>query len=267
MSYTINDVLSVLQARYAHTRMHRLRAVDQALFWAGKALHVSLFYVVPFYLHGIAALWTVILPVQMCGSAFLATSFIVSHNSEGVEYNVPLDVDWGEMQVRTAVNWSVMHDPQTPWVWAQFWLLASGGLNYQIEHHLFPGICHVHYPAISRIVRQVCAERGVPYNAYPSYASIVGSHLRLLHKLGQGQDEALEERAPRILGAPRVEEETAVWESRQVPGEMVLKSVGGGRTAVAVLGGEGDKHEETKEEEEEEGMTARRRRGSRSGTS
>mmetsp|Transcript_33378 Transcript_33378/g.92992 ORF Transcript_33378/g.92992 Transcript_33378/m.92992 type:complete len:117 (+) Transcript_33378:25-375(+) len=88
-------------------------------------------------------------------------------------------MDWAEMQIRTSCNWSIH---------STMWWLISGGLNFQIEHHLFPGVCHVHYPAISKIVRAACEEHGLPYNAYPSYWAIYKSHIRTLYLLGRGDD-------------------------------------------------------------------------------
>jgi linoleoyl-CoA desaturase len=60
-----------------------------------------------------------------------------------------------------------------------------GGLNYQIEHHLFPRISHVHYPAISRIVREECKKFNLPYNYYPKMLQAVASHYRVMRRLGR----------------------------------------------------------------------------------
>ncbi|MFN3940379.1 MAG: fatty acid desaturase family protein, partial [Chitinophagales bacterium] len=60
-----------------------------------------------------------------------------------------------------------------------------GGLNYQIEHHLFHNICHVHYSKIAPIVKQTAQEYGIPYNEYISFWQALGSHLRMLKKIGQ----------------------------------------------------------------------------------
>jgi linoleoyl-CoA desaturase len=61
----------------------------------------------------------------------------------------------------------------------------GGGLNFQVEHHLFPRTCSVHYPAISPIVEEVAREFGVPYNAQPTLRAAIASHYRMLKKLGQ----------------------------------------------------------------------------------
>jgi linoleoyl-CoA desaturase len=60
-----------------------------------------------------------------------------------------------------------------------------GGLNFQIEHHLFPNICHVHYKDISKIVKQTAQEFGVPYHYTPKFTSALAGHARFLHELGR----------------------------------------------------------------------------------
>jgi len=104
----------------------------------------------------------------------LASLFIVSHNADDCEYNYA-GKDWAEMQVRTAANWSVN---------SIAWWLVAGGLNFQIEHHLFPGVCHVHYPALSKIIQASCKKFNVPYHAHETYSEIYLSHLKGLRKLG-----------------------------------------------------------------------------------
>lgn len=59
-----------------------------------------------------------------------------------------------------------------------------GGLNYQTEHHLFPRICHVHYPALSKIVETTTREFNIPYNVYNTFGDALRSHLNTLRKLG-----------------------------------------------------------------------------------
>lgn len=63
------------------------------------------------------------------------------------------------------------------------WLV--GGLNFQIEHHLFPNICHVHYPAISKIVKETAHKYGLPYYHQPTFGAAIADHARMLKKLGQ----------------------------------------------------------------------------------
>ena len=62
-----------------------------------------------------------------------------------------------------------------------------GGLNYQVEHHLFPNICHVHYRKIAHIVRDTAFEYNLPYYSYSTFVEAVGEHAKQLYKLGRTQ--------------------------------------------------------------------------------
>ena len=76
--------------------------------------------------------------------------------------------DWGEIQVRNSGNFAVNNTVLTE---------LYGGINYQIEHHLFPTVCHVHYRAISRIVEETCKEYNIPYvsvnSVYEAFSNVL----------------------------------------------------------------------------------------------
>eukprot|EP00435_Cladocopium_sp_Y103_P062437 s1176_g24.t1 len=89
-------------------------------------------------------------------------------------------MDWGEMQARESGSFAV----DMSWVCALF-----GGINFQIEHHLFPGISHVHFPHISPIIQNTCEEFGVPYNQHRTWTSAIRSVIRSYKQCG-AQKEA-----------------------------------------------------------------------------
>ncbi|MEZ4891343.1 MAG: fatty acid desaturase, partial [Crocinitomicaceae bacterium] len=60
-----------------------------------------------------------------------------------------------------------------------------GGLNYQVEHHLFPNICHVHYKNISKIVKETAIEYNLPYYSYATFFAAIKDHAKLLKRLGK----------------------------------------------------------------------------------
>ncbi len=72
-----------------------------------------------------------------------------------------------------------------------------GGLNFQIEHHLFPDVCHVHYPALARVVEAACLAHGIPYRAHPTLRNAIAAHFRFLARAG------VEEEAPSDHDAAR----------------------------------------------------------------
>jgi linoleoyl-CoA desaturase len=66
-----------------------------------------------------------------------------------------------------------------------------GGLNYQVEHHLFPNVCHVHYRAISPIVEQTALEFGLPYKSKETFIDALYAHTILMKKLGERPEPVL----------------------------------------------------------------------------
>jgi linoleoyl-CoA desaturase len=84
---------------------------------------------------------------------------------------------WANHQVMTTVDFA----PRSKVV---SWIV--GGLNYQVEHHLFPRLCHMHYPKIAPIVARVCHRHGLPYKVNQTFSGALASHYRLLRDLGRG---------------------------------------------------------------------------------
>ncbi len=126
------------------------------------------------------------LTVHLTAGIILGVIFQLAHVVEGTDYPLP-DAE-GSME-----NTWLLHEMITTANFAPRNRLLGwyvGGLNYQIEHHLFPKICSIHYPAISRIVRATAEEHGVPYNEQPTLRHAIRSHYRMLKKLGQAPSVA-----------------------------------------------------------------------------
>ena len=108
----------------------------------------------------------------------------MAHSVEGTRHPLPdangnIENAWAIHQLNTTVNFSTGNKFLT-------WYL--GGLNFQVEHHLFPKICHVHYPHLSPIVKQTAAEFGIPYLENRTFGIALRSHFSLLKKLGKLPD-------------------------------------------------------------------------------
>jgi linoleoyl-CoA desaturase len=102
---------------------------------------------------------------------------IVPADSEGRVHD-----DWAAHQLKTTANFSTD---------SAFFFWTVGGLNFQIEHHLFPTVCHVHYPAIAPIVQRTAAEFGLAYVSYPSFVHAMAAHVRFLRRYGQAPAESV----------------------------------------------------------------------------
>ncbi len=129
--------------------------------------------------------WLVILGFLLmhfiCG-LILALIFQPAHVIEETDFFKPdhkgsVENNWAIHQLRTTANFA---NKSTFFSW------YIGGLNYQIEHHLFPHICHVHYKHISPIVKQTAEEFNIPYHQHNTFFDALKSHFTLLHQLGTG---------------------------------------------------------------------------------
>lgn len=121
------------------------------------------------------------LAMHITAGMILGIIFQLAHVVEGPEFPVPDDE--GKMEHA----WLV-HEMFTTANFAKKNKLLSwyvGGLNYQIEHHLFPQTCSIHYPAISGIVEQTARKYDVPYFSQPTLFAAMGSHYRMLKMLGE----------------------------------------------------------------------------------
>ena len=87
-----------------------------------------------------------------------------------------IENEWAIHQIETTANFATRNKLIS-------WLV--GGLNFQIEHHLFPKISHIHYPAISKIIKQTCAEYGIKYIEFPKMRHAIVSHTTHLKRMGR----------------------------------------------------------------------------------
>ena len=128
--------------------------------------------------------WIIILAflaMHMVTGLLISTVFQVAHIMPDVRFPAPdknglIAGDWFMHQLATTTNFA----PRS----AIFsWLI--GGLNYQVEHHLLPGVCHTHYRNISGIVAETAKEFGMPYHSKKSFLAAICDHASMLHRLGR----------------------------------------------------------------------------------
>jgi linoleoyl-CoA desaturase len=176
------DYQRYFTGRVGPVPMPRMRASDHIQFWVGKVVSACLFVVIPICRLGVAhALIGVGVTMAAAGVA-LTVVFQLAHTVEGPEFPLPgvgsnlLPDEFALHQIATTANFATRNRVVT-------WLV--GGLNFQIEHHLFPRIAHVHYPQISKIVRQVCAERGIAYVEHTTFRKALAAHARHLRAMGR----------------------------------------------------------------------------------
>ena len=180
--HLMDDFNSVRRGKIGETSFPRPKGKDLVYFLGGKALFFSLAFFIPM----IWFPWYIV-----AGVYFLATFlqgivmsmvFQLAHVIEHAEFPMPegdsmrMEAAWAVHQVQTTVNFA-MDNRVVCWY--------TGGLNYQIEHHLFPHVCHLNYPKLSKVVASVCDEYGVEYNTYKTVSGAVAAHYRWLKEMGQ----------------------------------------------------------------------------------
>jgi linoleoyl-CoA desaturase len=120
--------------------------------------------------------------MHLVSGLILALIFQSAHVINETEFTTPdkngsVENSWAIQQLRSTANFA----NGSAWF---SWLI--GGLNFQVEHHLFPNICHVHYKKVSEIVKKTAKEYNLPYYEHKTFASAVKSHFSLIHDLGTG---------------------------------------------------------------------------------
>jgi linoleoyl-CoA desaturase len=155
---------------------------NHIIFWLTKTWYALAFIAVPIYVWGWAGWLAGFLLLNISMGLTLSLVFQLAHVVENTEFeHIPLDTTkhidtaWSEHQLKTTSNFAMKNKTIS-------WLV--GGLNYQIEHHLFPKVSHVHYPALSEIVQEKCREFNLPYNQYRTMSQALASHFRVMKQLG-----------------------------------------------------------------------------------
>lgn len=177
-----DDFRDLLCGRIGEHRFPRPTGWSLVTFIGGKVVFFSLAFAVPMLLHT----WWIVLTLYMLTSfvtgVSLSVVFQMAHCVEQAAFPLPCDQSgriesrWAVHQVETTVDFA----PRNRLI---SWFV--GGLNFQIEHHLFPQICHVHYPALAKLVEQTCRDFGLKYKAYRTFLAGIASHYRWLRQMGR----------------------------------------------------------------------------------
>lgn len=174
-----SDFQRIFSGKIGTTPMQKLAPWELFYFYVTRVAYVILTLVVPLFFFPAWQVFSVFVGCQLLFGLTISLIFQLAHTVEGTAFPVPqhghLEDEWAVHQVRTTANFAPNN---------LFITFYAGGLNFQIEHHLFHKISHVHYPAISHIVRETCAEFNVPYLSFPSVGAAISAHFRFLKRMG-----------------------------------------------------------------------------------
>jgi linoleoyl-CoA desaturase len=177
----VGDFTTMRRGRIAKTPLRTPRRWDLIGFVAGKLTFVTWAIAIPLLVYPWWIVALSFLGVSLLLSLTMVLVFQLAHCVEEAASPSPEELRaerhvWAIHQVESTVDFC----PRNP---ALTWLL--GGLNYQIEHHLFPRTPHTLYPQIAPIVRRIAAEHGVRYTVQGSLWQALSSHGRHLRALGE----------------------------------------------------------------------------------
>jgi linoleoyl-CoA desaturase len=165
----------------SHTNKHpRIEYFNLFLY---KLMYYSIFIIIPLLVMKITW-WQFLIgfmAMNLAEGLVLGLVFQLAHVVENTEITHPneennVEEAWAVHQMKTTANFASK---------SKLASFLCGGLNLQVEHHLFPKVCHIHYRKISEIVRQTAVEFNIPYNENRTFLSALRSHYSFLKKLGR----------------------------------------------------------------------------------
>jgi linoleoyl-CoA desaturase len=176
------DYQKYFKSKVGSMPLKKMSLTDHFVFWGFKIVHAFLFIFLPIYILGWYDWMISFVIFTMVAGFVLSMVFQLAHTVEHTAFPVAnvdtgrMEDEWAIHQIKTTANFATKN-PVVSWL--------VGGLNFQIEHHLFPKISHVHYPAISKIIRQACQEYGLVYIEYSRVRYAVASHVAFLRQMGR----------------------------------------------------------------------------------
>lgn len=177
----VDDFRDVIRGKISTHRMPRPKGWDLVVFLAGKLTFFTLAFVIPIAMCGVWPVLACYVVAAFVQGVTLSVVFQLAHCVDNADFPMPepetgrMENTWAVHQIETTVDFA-RNSRIVSWF--------TGGLNFQVEHHLFPRICHINYPALSKVVEETCREYGVKYAAHKSFFAGVMSHFRWLRQMG-----------------------------------------------------------------------------------
>jgi len=181
----VDDFYNIISGRIGKHRFPRPTAWELVII-TGKTAFFTWALVIPLFFHPLhVVIFYYAIGVLVLGIT-LSVVFQLPHCVEEAEFPVPredteqIERPWAVHQAYVTVDYD-RRNPVLSWFF--------GGLNFHKEHHLFPTICHIHYPAITKIVEETCRDHGIKYSEHKSFRAGIAAHYRWLQKMGKASNQ------------------------------------------------------------------------------
>jgi linoleoyl-CoA desaturase len=172
----VTDYKKYFTGKIGSTELRKMTMQEHLEFWFYKIAHAFIFVVLPVYMVGFTAWLIGFLSMGLVAGFVLSIVFQLAHTVEHTHFPQPvqgtgkMEDEWAIHQIKTTANFATRNKVIS-------WFV--GGLNFQIEHHLFPRISHV------QIIRKACEDFNIQYVEYPKMRQAVASHVSYLKQLGK----------------------------------------------------------------------------------
>lgn len=175
-----SDFQRFISGKVGDTPIANYTKKELTFFISSKVFYFLYTLIIPMFFHSPLVVLAFFIAGHLLFGLTLSVVFQLAHTVEETKFPIAdskgdLPFSWVEHQLHTTSNFAPNNHLLT---------FYCGGLNYQVEHHLFHRISHVHYPKISHIVKQTCEEFGKPYHSTPSFIQALKSHLQFLKRMG-----------------------------------------------------------------------------------
>ena len=178
-----SDFQRFASKKIGETTLPNLKFKDIAFFSVFKTFYFIYTLIIPMFFYNPFFVILYFLFGHFIFGLTLSVVFQLAHTVKETNFPAPdehgnMPYSWVEHQLITTCDFS----PNNPLI-----TFYCGGLNFQIEHHIFHKISHIHYPAISKIIKETCIEFNKPYNVNKSFLKALISHFKFLHQMGKIQ--------------------------------------------------------------------------------
>lgn len=176
-----SDFQRFISGKIGENKIHNIKRKDVIFFLFLKAFYLIYTLVIPMFFYNPLIVFTYFLFGHFIFGLTLSVVFQLAHTVNETNFPKPdengnMQFSWMEHQLNTTCDFSPNN---------KFVTFYCGGLNYQIEHHMFHKISHIHYPQISKIIKETCKEYGMPYHVNNSFIKAIISHFKFLHKMSK----------------------------------------------------------------------------------
>jgi linoleoyl-CoA desaturase len=178
----VQDFQKYFTGKIGDLPFRKMDLKEHIIFWITKLGYIAAFIVLPIFQVGVIDTIVGYLVASLVCGFVIAVVFQLAHVVKEAAFETPtsenhkVDAEWAVHQIQTTADFATKSKIVS-------WF--TGGLNFQVEHHLFPRISHIHYPKINQFVKETCAQFGIDYIEFPTVMAAVRSHVVHLKQVGR----------------------------------------------------------------------------------